>query len=311
MGSDSLGKTKKRTGWPWDKEGSSMPETMANGSSWPRISIVTPSYNQVDFLEETIRSVLLQGYPNLEYMVIDGGSCDGSVEIIKKYEKDLAYWVSEPDDGQAHAIRKGFEKSTGDFQAWINSDDVYSPGTLQKIAEAFTLSGADVVYGHEYFIDEKSKKVGERLSLPFPKRLGLAFYVYGGFLVFQPASFWRRDLYEKSGGIDPFFTFIMDPDLFTRFVINDAKFHLLDEFFVNFRLHESSKTASIQDVRKKEREELHLRYGGMVPFFLRNEFLMRKIGWLYQCKHIFSGNGKYFFNKLFERIGLSGQNMPY
>src|SRR5687767_11548136 len=111
-----------RSGWPWICPGTARGQLVLAGSDWPRITIVTPSFNQAQFLEETIRSVLLQGYPNLEYIIIDGGSTDKSVDIIKKYEQWLAYWVSEPDRGQSDAINKGFEKATGEVFAWINSD---------------------------------------------------------------------------------------------------------------------------------------------------------------------------------------------
>jgi len=126
-----------RVGWPWTEESPELPDSMPNGKPWPKISIVTPSYNQGQFLEETIRSVLLQGYPNLEYIIIDGGSTDNSVKIIKEYEPWLACWVSEPDRGQSQAINKGFKKATGEIITWICSSDSYVPNAFQKISLIF------------------------------------------------------------------------------------------------------------------------------------------------------------------------------
>lgn len=126
-----------KVGWPWDSQLPELSAVMNDGRDWPKISIVTPSYNQGQFIEETIRSVLLQGYPNLEYIVIDGGSTDNSLEIIQKYEPWLRYWISEPDEGQADAIHKGFQRASGDLLAWQNSDDFYQLGAFQRIAEFF------------------------------------------------------------------------------------------------------------------------------------------------------------------------------
>ena len=123
-----------KTGWPWAEESRQLPDTIQNETPWPKVSIVTPSYNQGRFLEESIRSVLLQGYPDLEYIIIDGGSSDESVEIIKKYERWLAYWVSEPDRGQSHAINKGLERSTGQFFNWHNADDMLTPNSIATMA---------------------------------------------------------------------------------------------------------------------------------------------------------------------------------
>src|SRR5467141_2605988 len=137
-----------RSGWPWTQETQSLPSGRADSSPWPRISIVTPSYNQGEFIEETIRSILLQGYPDLEYIVMDGGSTDGSVNIIKKYERWLAYWISENDRGQVHAINKGFSRASGVIYNWINSDDSLRPGALGFIATVNSrLADADIISG--------------------------------------------------------------------------------------------------------------------------------------------------------------------
>lgn len=225
--------------------------------SYPRISIVTPSYNQGEFLEKTVLSILNQNYPNLEYIIIDGGSTDDSVEIIKKYEKYLTYWVSEKDNGQADAINKGFSNSTGQILAWLNSDDVYLPDALLKVAKAFRkYSYADIVYGNRYRINGKDEIIGEDRQTPF-SRYGL---LYGGFGFYQVSVFWKRDIYFKVKGLSTQYRCCMDDDLFVRYAINKARFKFLREFLACFRIHKDSKTSNLKEIFRREMEEVRRSY---------------------------------------------------
>jgi len=223
---------------------------------WPKISIVTPSYNQARFLERTILSVLKQNYPNLEYIIIDGGSTDGSVEIIKKYESYLAYWVSEPDQGQADAIRKGFAKSSGEIMAWLNSDDLYLPGALWKVARLFCQKPeADLVYGNIYLIDEEDRKIGE---LRFTK-FDFNTLIFEGGNLHQTGAFWRRHIYEQVGGINPYYKFCMDFDFFCRVAEIGRLMHLKD-YLACFRIHKNAKSSTLKDVGEAEHEQIRQRY---------------------------------------------------
>lgn len=235
--------------------------TSAARVTWPAISIVTPSYNQGQFLERTILSVLNQGYPNLEYIIIDGGSTDGSVEIIKKYENCLAYWVSEKDGGQADAIRKGFQRATGQILAFFNSDDIYMPGTLRRVARVFRANpNAEIVYGNKYLIDEDDRIVGERRLTSYVPGLSKFGMLYGGFGIYQPAAFWSKALCDQVGGVDTSFEFAMDTDLILRLALAGAKFRFLREYFMASRIHRDSKTSTIRHVARKERQIIRNRY---------------------------------------------------
>lgn len=165
----------------------------------PKISIVTPPYIQGAFIERTIQSVLNQDYQNLEYIIIDGGSTDGSVEIIRKYSDKLAYWVSEKDKGQTHAINKGFHHATGEIAAWLNSDDEYCPGALKTVAKTFmSEDDVDFVFGNRISVDEN----GRVLRRYRHTRFAFTELVVLGMTVSQPACFWKRSILEKYRFLD-------------------------------------------------------------------------------------------------------------
>jgi glycosyltransferase involved in cell wall biosynthesis len=225
----------------------------------PRITVVTASYNQGEFIEAAIRSVLDQGYPNLEYIIIDGGSSDNTVDIIRRYEKHLTSWVSESDEGAAHAIRKGFSRATGTIFAYLNSDDLYLPGSLEAIAEVLSDPKVDVVYGNMYWIDMDGTVMGEQRQTPFMP-MG---YLYGGSTLQQPATFWRKDLYLRCGGMDPAYRFAFDTDLFVRFALAGAKFKHVNRFVASFRIHPQSKSSNESDLCSQELQRLRQTY---LPF---------------------------------------------
>lgn len=189
-----------KSGWPWTEENQLLPERMLDGSEWPRISIVTPNYNYGRFLEETIRSVLLQGYPNLEYIVIDGGSTDNSVEIIKKYEKWLNYWISENDKGQTYAINKGISQSSGEIFNWLNSDDQLLPEVLSEVAQVWKQKHPHLIVGHALTIEVPSGNVLHYWQ-PKPPRCPFDLIKHGqfGLGMAQPSTFLSLELVREMG----------------------------------------------------------------------------------------------------------------
>lgn len=228
-----------KTGWPWTIGTPKVPDARADGSAWPRVSVVTPSYNQCDFLEETIRSVLLQGYPNLEYIIIDGASTDRSVEIIRDYEQWLSYWVSDKDDGQADAINKGLRICTGEIFQWINSDDVLNAGALSCVASQ--MSGHDCVAGAVTDFDA----TGYRAPRPSRRLEPVNFILRPhGFLYHQPGVWLRTDLVRQLGGFDSAFHYKFDWEFAIRYLERWPRIGYVDSNLAFFRLHADSKTVS-------------------------------------------------------------------
>jgi glycosyltransferase involved in cell wall biosynthesis len=253
-----------KMGWPWTQASPQLPDTLPHGQAWPLVSIVTPSYNQGQFLEETIRSVLLQGYPNIEYVIMDGGSSDDSVAIIRKYEHWLTSWCSGKDDGQADAISRGFSLCQGDILAWVNSDDLLLPGCLSKVGRYIAQHpDIDCVVGGSVVVDAEGNAIRDPLGLPRAvmggKESFTTLLVRGGASFYQPATFWRHRAYAAAGGIDPSFTFAMDYDLYLR-LASRGRFGWLYDLLACFRSHPMSKTTRLSAIRKQESERLWARY---------------------------------------------------
>lgn len=226
-----------------------------------KITIVTPSYNQAHFLRETLESIHSQGYSNIEHIVIDGGSTDGSVEILREYEDRLAYWVSEPDEGQTAALIKGFERATGDILCWLNSDDLYEAYTLKLVAQYFADNpNSRFVYGDAKWINPDGSLIYERKEMRFVKWIWLYAYNY----IPQPSSFWRRDLYLDVNGLDRNFSLSMDGDLFARFS-RIAHMDHLPITLSRFRFYPDQRNQKLRNESLKEDRVIVLRELGRMP----------------------------------------------
>jgi len=237
------------------------------------VSIITPSFNQAKYLEKTIQSVLGQDYPDIEYIVIDGASADGSQEIIREYEDRLAHWVSEPDLGQTDAINKGFALAKGDVLAWLNSDDTLE---AQAVAEAVAYleehPDVGMVYGDGNFIDADDKVIGKFPSAQTDYARLRQGYVH----ICQQASFFRAELWQQVGPLDPDFYFAMDYDLWVRL----AKVSTLvyqPRLWANFRLHGDAKTVAADDRCWPEMLKVHRREGGSWFSVIHAKYLLRKL----------------------------------
>ncbi len=210
----------------------------------PKVSITTPSYQQGAYIEDTICSVINQDYPNLEYVIFDGSSTDGSVDIIRAYENRLAFWKSEPDSGQANAINKGLSASSGEILGWLNADDVLLPGTIKRVVEYLTNhSDVDFVYGWVVHVNELGEPIRKK-SNKSPRVFSLQTMIAGRD-VSQPGSFWRRSAMDRGGILDESFHYILDYEYWTRLALTGTKFPRLEGAPVaQFRHSPSSKTGS-------------------------------------------------------------------
>jgi glycosyltransferase involved in cell wall biosynthesis len=250
-----------KVGWPWTVESPPCPETMPDAAEWPKISIVTPSYNQADFLEETIRSVLLQGYPSLEYFIIDGGSKDASVDIIKKYEPWLTGWVSEKDRGQSHAINKGFARCMGDLITFQNSDDFYLPGVFQDAALRWAQDKtAGIVAGGFHYVD--GFQIRDTLVpalLPHPGPIDLVV-TRDPWRLHQVSVFYARHALDAVGrSVREDLNYTMDREILYR-VCRKYRALLSPRAYGAFRWHHDGKSISNFLKADMEYADLHLSY---------------------------------------------------
>lgn len=241
-----------KTGWPWDYQ----PKKVSVDFDLPRLTIVTPSYNHAEYLEETIRSVLLQGYPNLEYFVIDGGSTDGSVEIIRKYEPWLAGWVSEKDSGQSSAINKGFAKATGEWMGWLNSDDCFAPYALYNLLQTAHTAQSDFVYG--CCIQFGAPQIYPYIKRPGPRAFDYEILRLVDWLD-QPTTLWKRQVFEECGPLSEDLHFGFDWEFFIK-CARSFKGAYHPSVIAIYRFHSDNKTLSGDLDRSEELIRISLQY---------------------------------------------------
>lgn len=250
----------RRSGWPWMAPERAAGTTTYEAPSQARISVVTPSLGQASFLEQTIRSVLLQNYPNLEYIIVDGGSRDGSVDIIKKYEPWLSGWVSEPDRGQSEAINKGLRRCTGEIVCWLNSDDFLMPGALDVVASTLARGSEKfALVGHAIRVHADGRKP-DILKGRFAGRERLLRFWMGHHMP-QSSIFWRRELLDEVGYLDESEDLVMDFDYWVR-IADKYNFENVDHILSGTTYHSGAKTADGYRRYQRRMREISPRYWG-------------------------------------------------
>lgn len=233
--------------------------------SLPSISVIVPSLNQGGFIDATLQSIVDQGYPNLELIVIDGGSKDETVGVIQKYASWISYWVSEPDAGQTDALIKGFSRAIGDIQCWINSDDQMANNSMFQVAEFFkSKPNAEAVFGDTAWIDRHGRLLRVQREIPFNRFIWLHTYNY----IPCMSMYWRRSLYERVGGLNPCFDLAMDADLWSRFA-DVTKLYHVRRVWSHQRFYAEQKNVRLRSATEKEDERIRERcWGSVEPRFL-------------------------------------------
>jgi glycosyltransferase involved in cell wall biosynthesis len=279
-----------RIGWPWEA-GDQQSQEDFDPAQFPKVTIVTPSFNQGDYLEETIRSVLLQDYPNIEYYVMDGGSTDKSAMILQKYAPWLAGWTIEKDKGQADAINKGWQRSSGEFLGWLNSDDVLTPQAITRLVHSFQdHPDVDFIYGDLEYMDAES----QFLRCVTAQDFDLNQIIREAGFITQPGSLVRRRLVNQIGYLDPALHFLMDLDFWLRGGLI-GKFEYLREPVARFRFHSNSKSSKQTNLAANEIMLVYQKFfsnPNLPPSFLSIE----KQAW--GSAHLYAARSWYFMNQL-------------
>lgn len=267
-----------------------------NKKIFPLVSIITPSWNSEEYIEQTIQSVLAQTYPNIEYIIVDGKSTDRTLEVIKRYEHKITHWVSEPDEGMYQAINKGFGIARGDIFAYLNSDDLYFPETIEKVVELFLKNPTtDLIFGSLDFIDVFGIKMYTQRYPNFNwKRFACSKYAMLG----QPASFWKRSLFLDAGGFDESLKMAADFDFYIKAGKVGAFFHT-NKTLACFRVHPASLTSRYLAKSNKEISIIHERYQNPdIRFYERflSDIFFKTLNWRIMLIKLINKMKKYFYD---------------